>query len=47
MNIGWLRDNIGYVGQMPVLFAGSIRDNIKVCYFMKGDVIDYTCPLSD
>jgi len=30
MNIGWLRDHIGYVGQMPVLFAGSIRDNIKL-----------------
>lgn len=30
INIGWLRDNIGYVGQMPVLFAGSILDNIKV-----------------
>jgi len=28
VNIGWLRDHIGYVGQMPVLFAGSIRDNI-------------------
>lgn len=30
MNIGWLRDSIGYVGQMPVLFAGSIKDNIKL-----------------
>eukprot|EP01083_Nonionella_stella_P260775 888691_1 len=30
INIGWLRDNIGYVGQMPVLFAGSILDNIKL-----------------
>mmetsp|Transcript_13772 Transcript_13772/g.29973 ORF Transcript_13772/g.29973 Transcript_13772/m.29973 type:complete len:1335 (+) Transcript_13772:61-4065(+) len=30
MNIGWLRDHIGYVGQMPVLFAGSVRDNIKL-----------------
>jgi ATP-binding cassette subfamily B (MDR/TAP) protein 1 len=28
INIGWLREHIGYVGQMPVLFAGSIRDNI-------------------
>lgn len=28
VNIGWLRNHIGYVGQMPVLFAGSIRDNI-------------------
>ncbi|KAL7526190.1 hypothetical protein ACHAXR_001368, partial [Thalassiosira sp. AJA248-18] len=30
INTGWLRDHIGYVGQMPVLFAGSIRDNIKL-----------------
>ena len=38
MNIGWLRENIGYVGQMPVLFAGSIRDNIKVSHIIKGEV---------
>ena len=30
LNLGWLRDQIGYVGQMPVLFAGSIRDNIQL-----------------
>jgi len=30
INVGWLRDDIGYVGQMPVLFQGSIRDNIKL-----------------
>lgn len=30
VNIGWLRNEIGYVGQMPVLFAGTIRDNIKL-----------------
>jgi len=30
LNIGWLRDQIGYVGQMPTLFAGSIADNIKL-----------------
>eukprot|EP00985_Skeletonema_marinoi_P011151 scaffold5282_cov242-Skeletonema_marinoi.AAC.1 len=30
LNIGWLRDQIGYVGQMPTLFAGSIIDNIKL-----------------
>lgn len=28
INIGHLRDQIGYVGQMPVLFKGTIRDNI-------------------
>ena len=30
LNLGWLRDQIGYVGQMPTLFAGSIIDNIKL-----------------
>ncbi len=30
LNIGWLRDQIGYVGQMPTLFAGSILENIKL-----------------
>jgi len=30
VNLGWLRGNIGYVGQMPVLFHGTIRDNIKL-----------------
>lgn len=28
LNISWLRSNIGYVGQQPVLFHGSIRSNI-------------------
>lgn len=28
LNLGWLRDKVGYVGQMPVLFQGSVRDNI-------------------
>jgi len=28
VNVSWLREQIGYVGQMPVLFAGTIRDNI-------------------
>ena len=35
LNIGCLRDHIGYVGQMPVLFAGSIRDNIQVSSICK------------
>lgn len=30
LNTSWLRGNIGYVGQMPVLFNLSIRDNIKL-----------------
>ena len=28
INIGWLRSQIGYVGQNPTLFNGTIRDNI-------------------
>jgi ATP-binding cassette, subfamily B (MDR/TAP), member 1 len=28
LNVKWLRSQIGYVGQEPVLFSGSIRDNI-------------------
>ena len=28
LNVRWLRSQIGYVGQEPVLFAGTIADNI-------------------
>jgi len=42
VNMSWLRDHIGYVGQMPVLFAGSVRDNIMVCATLK-DVIIKPC----
>lgn len=28
LNTKWLRENVGYVGQMPVLFQGTVRDNI-------------------
>jgi len=28
LNLSWLRENIGYVGQQPVLFAGTVRENI-------------------
>eukprot|EP00567_Pseudictyota_dubia_P003208 CAMPEP_0197456878 /NCGR_PEP_ID=MMETSP1175-20131217/44537_1 /TAXON_ID=1003142 /ORGANISM="Triceratium dubium, Strain CCMP147" /LENGTH=1434 /DNA_ID=CAMNT_0042991077 /DNA_START=181 /DNA_END=4485 /DNA_ORIENTATION=- len=28
LNTRWLRRQIGYVGQMPVLFAGTVRENI-------------------
>ena len=28
LNVKWLRNQIGYVGQEPVLFAGSIAANI-------------------
>jgi ABC-type Fe3+/spermidine/putrescine transport system ATPase subunit len=30
INIGWLRDQIGIVGQEPVLFATSIAENIRL-----------------
>ncbi|CAF5213624.1 unnamed protein product, partial [Rotaria magnacalcarata] len=29
LNIEWLRSQIGYVGQEPVLFSGTIEDNIR------------------
>ena len=28
LNVGWLRSHIGVVGQEPVLFATTIRENI-------------------
>ena len=28
LNLRWMRENIGYVGQEPVLFATSIRENL-------------------
>lgn len=29
VNVHWLRSNIGVVGQEPVLFATSIKENIR------------------
>ena len=29
INLGWLRDNIGIVGQEPVLFDCTIKENIR------------------
>jgi ATP-binding cassette subfamily B (MDR/TAP) protein 1 len=28
LNIGWLRKQIGYVGQQPTLFTGTVKENI-------------------
>ncbi|KAL3915088.1 MAG: hypothetical protein SGARI_008263, partial [Bacillariaceae sp.] len=28
LDIKWLRDQIGYVGQMPTLFTGTVKENI-------------------
>jgi ATP-binding cassette, subfamily B (MDR/TAP), member 1 len=30
LNMAWLRGSMGYVGQMPVLFQGSVRDNVRL-----------------
>lgn len=30
LNVTWLRNQIGYVGQMPTLFAISIKENIAL-----------------
>jgi len=37
LNLKWMRDNIGYVGQEPVLFATSIKENLLMA---KDDVTD-------
>ena len=38
VNVRWLRAQIGYVGQEPVLFSGSISDNIQRG---RADVVDH------
>lgn len=30
LDLSWLRNQIGYVGQEPVLFATTIRENLKL-----------------
>jgi len=30
LNVGWLRDNVGIVGQEPALFEMTIRENIRM-----------------
>ncbi len=37
LNVAWLRSHIGVVSQEPVLFTGSIEDNIR---FGKSDATD-------
>lgn len=37
INLAWLRSNIGIVSQEPILFFGSIEDNIR---FGKQDATD-------
>merc|ERR1719450_1790512 len=44
LNIGWLRDQIGVVGQEPVLFDLSIRENIRLGNFKASDeAIEKAC----
>ena len=44
LNIGWLRDHIGVVGQEPVLFDLSIRENIRMGKFdATDDAIEEAC----
>jgi ATP-binding cassette subfamily B (MDR/TAP) protein 1 len=48
LNIRWLRSQMGYVGQEPVLFAGSIFDNIAygldpASYTEVKMLVDTTC----
>ncbi len=31
LNVQWLRQQIGLVGQEPVLFQGSLRENMAIC----------------
>ena len=35
LNVRWLRHQIGYVGQEPVLFKGTIKENILKGKFLK------------
>jgi ATP-binding cassette subfamily B (MDR/TAP) protein 1 len=32
LDLVWLRNQIGYVGQEPVLFATTIRENLRLGY---------------
>ena len=37
LNVGWLRDQMGIVGQEPVLFDCTIKENIR---YAKDDATD-------
>ena len=37
LNVGWLRDQMGIVGQEPVLFDCTIKENIR---YAKEDATD-------
>ncbi|KAI0558792.1 ABC transporter [Gracilaria domingensis] len=42
LNVKWLRSQIGYVGQMPTLFARTIRENIALGAAMEAAVDEKT-----
>ncbi len=44
LNIRWLRNQIGYVGQEPILFAGTVADNIS--YGLPPELLGETVKLS-
>jgi len=44
LNIRWLRNQIGYVGQEPILFAGTVADNIS--YGLPPELLGQTAELS-
>ena len=44
LNIRWLRNQIGYVGQEPILFAGTVADNIS--YGLPPELLGETVQLS-
>ena len=41
LNVGWLRDHIGIVGQEPVLFDCTIKENIKVAIICQHDELTW------
>jgi ABC-type multidrug transport system fused ATPase/permease subunit len=43
LNIRWLRNSIGYVGQEPVLFSGTIADNIAYGIDTQVPYLIYCC----
>ena len=47
LNVGWLRDHIGIVGQEPVLFDCSIKENIKVAIICQLDEMTWASEMSN
>ena len=45
LNVRWLRSQIGYVGQEPVLFAGTIADNVMNGKFMASNPTETVIPI--